>query len=109
MGKHFGAIRTLGACATSAILFLSGSGAFASQKITRVDAPGAAQTFAYGLNNAGDVAGYYIDTSGGYHGYIRDSDGTYTPFDAPGAVATIADSINADGTVTGYFYDSSLV
>jgi probable HAF family extracellular repeat protein len=35
-----------------------------------IDFPGAKQTFAYGLNNAGQIVGDYIDSSGNTHGFL---------------------------------------
>src|SRR5580698_2510584 len=66
--------------------------------------PGAVQTGAFGLNNAGDVAGTYLDTSGSIHGfqYVK---GTYTTIDFPGAGLTQVDSINEAGEIAGLYYE----
>src|SRR5262249_6702453 len=62
---------------------------------TTFDAPGACTaqsctqpfqgTFAWNINPAGAIAGYYNDSSNVAHGYMRAPDGTITTFDAPGA------------------------
>jgi probable HAF family extracellular repeat protein len=52
------------------------------------------------------VAGYYIDGSGHYHGFVY-SNGTYTTIDPVGSVFTDVMSINNLGQVTGYYEDSS--
>ena len=53
--------------------------------ITTFDAPGAGTqaafsqgTFAYGLNPAGAIAGVYGDANFVSHGFLRDSNGTFT-------------------------------
>jgi len=34
------------------------------------DAPGATQTYAYGVNNSGQIVGYYVDANGVNHGFL---------------------------------------
>jgi len=78
---------------------------------TSFDAPGAGivgqfqfrGTFAYGINPQGAIAGYYGDTSGVPHGYVRDPDGTITTFDVLGAARTFAYDINPAGMIAGYY------
>src|SRR5438093_3611025 len=58
--------------------------------ITTFDAPGAGTgpgqgTLPFGINPAGTMAGYYIDSRDATHGFLRAPDGTITTFDAPGA------------------------
>jgi hypothetical protein len=36
---------------------------------TTIDVPGAVDTFAEGINNLGQIAGYYVDASGNDHGF----------------------------------------
>jgi uncharacterized membrane protein len=36
---------------------------------TTIQFPGSTQTYAYGVNNAGDVSGYFIDSAGAYHAF----------------------------------------
>ena len=58
--------------------------------------------FTYGINNAGDVVGYYQNESDGYDGYLRTADGNETIIDYPGfAGATQAYGINDKGQVVG--------
>lgn len=65
------------------------------------------------LTPAGAVAGYYMDASGGNHGFVRASDGTITTFDVPGAVegtgpfqGTKVAGINPAGTISGNWFDA---
>lgn len=61
--------------------------------------------FPVGINGNGDIAGYYTDSVGVSHGFLRTADGAIVKFDVPGAAAgTFPTGINADGTMTGYFW-----
>src|SRR5216684_1364384 len=56
--------------------------------IITIDAPGAGTvhgegTWATAINAGGVIAGYYVDSSGACHGFIRNVDGTYISFDTP--------------------------
>lgn len=53
--------------------------------LTRFDAPGAAGTLGFDINDIGTVVGPYYDAGVAYHGYDRAADGTYTEFDVPNA------------------------
>jgi hypothetical protein len=64
---------------------------------------------AMAINEAGEVAGYFGDTVGVVHGFVRRKDGTFITFDAPGAarsgnLGTFSESVNNAGDVTGYYY-----
>src|SRR5215831_8166044 len=77
---------------------------------TRLDDPSAVTnpfapngTFAQGINNAGQVVGYYNGANGGTHGFLY-SNGTYTTLDDPlGFEGTYATAINNTGQIAGYF------
>ena len=45
--------------------------------------PGSAQTQVIAINNIGDTGGFYIDTAGTTHGFLRNSDVFHT-LDFPG-------------------------
>jgi len=60
----------------------------------------------YHINASGTTAGMYTDTSGVYHGFLLDSNGTITILDAPGAgtgsgMGTEIVDMNASGTTVG--------
>jgi hypothetical protein len=69
------------------------------------------------INASGVVTGYYADSSGNRHGFIRSAAGNYTSFDGPGATTntgkggglsgTLPMSIDAAGDVVGSYTDSS--
>jgi probable HAF family extracellular repeat protein len=81
-----------------------------------IDVPGAGTasgrgTYSLRINDAGELAGYFIDANGVGHGFIRAASGTVTTIDAPGAGATeelgtVVEDINASGETAGYFIDS---
>ena len=68
--------------------------------------PGARFTVATGVNDAGQVAGYYAVAvgAGGNHGFLL-SEGAYTTLDPPGSIWTEAWGINASGQVVGVYTD----
>jgi probable HAF family extracellular repeat protein len=78
---------------------------------TTIAVPGASTTSAGGINDAGDVAGYYYEIlSGGttvrQSGFVK-SMGGYRTIDVPGATSTAALGINNSGQVAGTFTDST--
>jgi hypothetical protein len=76
--------------------------------ITTFSVPGATATGAYQLNSSNQVEGYYIDGSGIFHGYWRDSDGTlHFPIDPPGSVETELFGNNDSNWMVGRYRDSS--
>ncbi|MGD0365334.1 MAG: hypothetical protein ABSC93_31000 [Bryobacteraceae bacterium] len=87
---------------------------------TNFDAPGAAGgpnggTWAVAINNAGDIAGYYMDASLVFHGFVRTPAGVYTTFEDPNAgmnhssgyPGTVAYGINDAGAVVGMYTDAN--
>lgn len=68
---------------------------------TSINVPGAVSTWATGINDQGEVVGYYSD---GTHTYgFLESGGTYTSFNVPGATDTEANGINDAGEIVGTF------
>jgi YD repeat-containing protein len=60
-----------------------------NQVVTMFSVPGATATFAYQLNTANQIIGYYTDANNINHGYTRDSAGNLTfPIDFPGSTET---------------------
>ena len=67
------------------------------------DPQGTNGTVAIGINDAGQIVGDYIDSSGAAHGFLY-SNGTYiTIDDALGTEGTIATGINDVGQIVGYY------
>ena len=62
-----------------------------------------------GINDEGDVAGYYLQPSGDFRGFVRSHVGTFSlPIVAPNDTSgvTYATDINSTPTVCGESYDS---
>jgi hypothetical protein len=65
-------------------------------------------THTLGINNNGDIVGYYNDGTGAEHGLFRawtgyGNRGNYVSIDPKGAVNTIAEGINDSDLAVGYF------
>jgi hypothetical protein len=94
--------------------------------ITSFDVPGAGAdgynlqgTFPQGINDLGEIAGYYEDANTVNHGFVRTANGAITTFDAPGACSTEAPpagcayngtfvlGINLLGAVVGQYWDEN--
>jgi len=64
-------------------------------------------TLALGINDKGQIVGYYKDSSGTSHGFLY-SGGTYTTFDDPLGglcfnLGTFPNGINNNGQIVGYY------
>lgn len=67
-----------------------------AQSYTTFDVPGATETHPLGINNRGDVTGYFRDPqSGQMRGFVREFNGRISTFDG------VPTSINDAGTVAG--------
>jgi probable HAF family extracellular repeat protein len=75
-------------------------------QFAQFDVPGAHLTSPFGVNGAGQIVGLYLDSSEVPHGFLRDTDGSYTTIDYPGATFTTAAGINARGEIVGRWTDS---
>ncbi len=68
--------------------------------------PGSTSAQATGINNADNVCGFYIDTTGNSHGWVQ-IEGHFTVLDYPGAAQTSASGLNNKGLVVGFWVDAS--
>jgi hypothetical protein len=67
-------------------------------------------TWAQGINDLGEIAGYYADATGLTHGYVRSAFGQFKSFDAPdGENGTSPLFISLAGDVVGYALDTNLL
>lgn len=94
---------------------------YADGHVISFDAPGAGLgyglnqgTVAYSINNRGEIAGQFEDSSYVFHGFVRYPGGTFATFDAPGAgtgpnQGTLGEGINAAGDIDGYYIDAQNV
>ncbi len=105
-------MRRIALLAAVAVLCGSAGAARADYTFTTFDVPmaappnGRALMGVTGLNNSGEVVGYYLDSFGVEHGYLRDAAGNFTTIDGPGSTNTDAAGINASGQIVGTFADS---
>jgi probable HAF family extracellular repeat protein len=61
------------------------------------------ETWASGINHQGQIVGYFLDTTGREHGFLKDGH-TYNQIDVPFTAAyTQAFGINNNGQIVGYF------
>ena len=100
--------------ATSGVRLLGGSEVVSIDVSCAADAttcptgltPGAVarQTGLRGINPRGDIVGFYVDTAGRQHGFVR-QDGRYTTIDFPvaGLRGMVANGINAQGEIVGQY------
>ena len=61
------------------------------------------------INSKGEIAGYYGDSMGVLHGFVRRSSGVFSTFDVPGAstsssLGTFAMDMNENGEGIGFYY-----
>lgn len=85
--------------------------ALAQGTYTQIDYPGAVLSVAEGIDTAGDITGWYLDSSGLAQGFLL-TDGVFTVIDKPGSLDTYLFGINDVGQVvgtthegTGFVYD----
>lgn len=80
----------------------------AAGNFTQIHFPNSAATIARGINDSGDVVGWYIVVTNpntfaiAAHAFLL-SNGVYTSFDVPGSTATIANGINEQGEIVGSY------
>jgi probable HAF family extracellular repeat protein len=100
-------MKKLSRCLGAGLVLLMALPAFATY--TSIDYPGPYYTYATGLNDSGQIVGYYYSSNAlnptEVHGFLKDGQ-TYTPVDFPGATITYAYGINNAGQIVGYYYTS---
>lgn len=61
-----------------------------------------------GINNNGEIVGFYFDTDFNAHGFLRDGSGAQTfPLDFPGATFTFLVDLNDSGLMVGAYGDAT--
>jgi probable HAF family extracellular repeat protein len=86
-------------------MLCGGKAAIADYLFTTIDVPGVINTFATGMNNNGQIVGYYDDGTGD-HGFLYTA-ASFTTIDVPGATNTFAAGINDNGQIVGHYSDST--
>jgi probable HAF family extracellular repeat protein len=76
---------------------------------TTIDDPaaitGTTGTFAQGINDPGQVVGYFYDSTG-THGFSK-TGSSFTTLNYPGAPSSFAEGVNNKGDIAGWYSDSS--
>lgn len=80
---------------------------FQKAVFTQLDYPGATETRATAVNDAGEVVGYW--TAGTDHAFLWTAQKGFVSFDAPGALNTRFTAVNASGVAIGSYQDSKKV
>lgn len=70
------------------------------------DFPGATLTWAWDINEEGEIVGEYADASGNRHSFLRKEE-RFLSIDYPGAVATSRGAINSQGAIVGQYSDAN--
>ena len=71
---------------------------------TKITFPGAAHTFASGINASGAIAGLYELSDGSFHGFLLAAK-TFSQLDYPGSANTELTSINDSGEIVGSWWN----
>jgi hypothetical protein len=69
--------------------------------------PNVASLTAAGINNAGDIVGFYSTVTGGPANGFLDIGGTFTTLDAPGSTSTMLLGVNNKGLIVGTDTDAN--
>jgi uncharacterized membrane protein len=95
MSTRFGKILPLAILWIVTSTLASGQGTY-----TQIDYPGAVVTTCMGVNDRGQIAGWYQDSGDAYHGLLLQH-GVFTVIDYPGARNTLLSRINNVGQIVG--------
>jgi hypothetical protein len=75
--------------------------------ISTIDPFSSTFTQALGVNDLGEIVGFYVDPiTGVQHGYI-DNGGVFTSFDPPDSASTTINGLNDKGDIVGFFTDNN--
>ena len=74
---------------------------------TPIDVPGARDTYPLGINDSGEIVGYWDVDPAATHGFYRSANGKVSNIDVPGAAATVAFGITDHGQIAGYYTEPS--
>jgi probable HAF family extracellular repeat protein len=74
---------------------------------TPIDVPGAISTQTFGINDRGQIVGFFQYIPFRSHGFLTEDGTTFTIIDVPSAAGTEALGINNRGQIVGYFWDAT--
>ena len=85
---------------TALLSFLYSGGVY-----TTIAVPGSNDTLVYGINDSGQIVGYYdVPGNNQAHAFLYGGT-TYTTIDVPGAVETLPQGINNTSQIVGWYRD----
>jgi len=87
-------------CFLAVLILAFRSLALAQGTYTEIEVPGASFTYPLGINDYGDIVGWYSG-NGGSFGFLL-SEGDYTTIQYPGSTTTVPYGINDFGQIVGY-------
>jgi len=93
-------------CGLASLSWASSKTAPSGLTIVSFDPSGSVRTVPSAINQGGEVTGWYNDSSGVTHGFLREADGTIVSFDPAGSTGTIGYGINDSGATTGSYFDT---
>lgn len=79
---------------------------YVNGRFSPINVPNSFYTAALGINDSGQIVGYYTDKTG-LHGFLY-TGGTFLTIDVPGALSTRARAINNQGQIIGTFSPPAL-
>ena len=78
---------------------------FDGSTYTTIDFPGSLNSYLTGINDSGQLAGFYLDSTLVNHGFVLDH-GTFNAVDYPGGTHTFPAGMNTSGFVVGAWKDT---
>lgn len=84
------------------VLILGTPSRVRGQTFELINVPNARETHAQGINNRGQIVGWFIDSASRTHGFLL-IDEYFTVIDFPGAANSAAYGINDAGQIVGVF------
>jgi probable HAF family extracellular repeat protein len=93
-------------CGVGRVTYRNQGFLYVNGTFSTINVPGASETWAYDINEAGQIVGSFQNrpesNDGIYHGFL-DVNGTFSTIDVPGASETFAEGINDAGQIVGFF------
>jgi len=93
-------------CLSLAVLLSLPLNAGAQTKFKTIDVPGSTETDANGINTAGTIVGFYIDSAGATHGFSSAA-GKFKSINIPNSSSTLVYGINDANAMVGWFSDAT--
>ena len=73
---------------------------------TSFDFPDAASTFAWKVNEQGQIVGCWVDTNGVVRGFLQNNGSSFAAVEFPGSTYNYGSAINDSGAIVGTYIDA---